>query len=152
MLNTLIHPRPRTGLEAKFSMQYCMAVLLVDGRAGLQQFTDAAVNRPQVQALLPLVDFYNNPAADAAGADKMRSFIEVRLKDGRTLNGAVVDYARGSPQIPMSFADAAEKFRDCAQYAGLGALFAERVIAQVEGLDRLADIRGLTRLLARAPA
>jgi 2-methylcitrate dehydratase PrpD len=46
MLNTLIHHDPKTGLEGKFSMEYSMAVLLVDGRAGLAQYTDAAVNRP----------------------------------------------------------------------------------------------------------
>ena len=149
MLLTLIHHRPVTGLEAKFSMEYCMAVLVVDGKAGLSQFTDAAVNRPQVQALLRRVDFYNNPAADAAGSDKMRSFIQVRLKDGRVLDGAVVDYARGSPQIPMSFDDEKEKFRDCAGYGGLPGQTAEQIIAQVVNLERLTDIRALTRLLAR---
>jgi 2-methylcitrate dehydratase PrpD len=149
MLVTLIHHRPVTGLEAKFSMEYCMAVLVVDGKAGLGQFTDAAVNRPQVQALLRRVDFYNNPAADAAGSDKMRSFVEIKLKDGRVLNGAVVDYARGSPQIPMSFDDEKEKFRDCAGYGGLPAQTAEHVIARVAHLDRLPDISVLTRLLAR---
>jgi 2-methylcitrate dehydratase PrpD len=148
MLNTLIHPQPTTGLEAKFSMQYCMAVLVTDGKAGLGQFTDAAVNKPGVQALLRRVDFYNNPAADAAGADKMRSFIEIRLKDGRVINGAVVDYARGSPQIPMSFEDEKEKFRDCAGYGGLSAGVTEQIIARIQTLDRVDDIRTLTSLLA----
>jgi 2-methylcitrate dehydratase PrpD len=147
MLNTLIHHQPTTGLEAKFSMEYCMAVLVTEGRAGLGQFTDAAVNRPPVQALLRRVDFYNNPDADAAGADKMRSYLEVKLGDGRVLRGAVVDYARGSPQIPMSFADEQDKFRDCATYAGVSRATADRVIAAVEGLDQIPDIRSLTRLL-----
>ena len=150
MLNTLIRHRPTTGLEAKFSMEYCMAVVIVDGHAGLAQFTDAAVGRPQVQALLRQVEFYDSPAADAAGADKMRTFIEIRLKDGRVINGAVVDYARGSPQIPMSFDDVTEKFRDCAGYAGFSAQTADRAIAQVRALDALNDIRVLTGLLARA--
>ena len=146
MLNTLIHPRPTTGLEAKFSMQYCMAVLLLDGRAGLGQFVDAAVQRPDVQALLRRVEFYNSPESDAAGADKMHSLIEIRLKDGRTLKG-VADYARGSPQFPMSFDEAADKFRDCARYGGLPAPTAARVIAAVKSLDRLPDVRALTALL-----
>ena len=150
MLNTLIQHQPKTGLEAKFSMEYVMAVLVTDGKAGLAEFTDEAVNRSAVQALLRRVEFYNNPAADAAGTDKMRSIIEIRLKDGRTINGAVVDYARGSPQIPMSFDDEKDKFRDCAGYAGLAKAAAEQIIVQVQNLDRVADIRSLTRLMARA--
>jgi 2-methylcitrate dehydratase PrpD len=150
MLNTLIYPRPKTGLEGKFSMQYCMAVLLLDGKAGLAQFEDAAVRRPEVQALVAKVEFYNSAEADAAGADKMRSYIEITLKDGRVLKGAPVDYARGSPQIPMSFEDEIEKFRDCARYGGLAAQAADRVIAQVRELDGLGDVRDLTRLLDRS--
>lgn len=150
MLSALIRHRPTTGLEGKFSMEYCMAVLVADGKAGLGQFTDEAVNRPVVQALLRRVEFYNNPASDAAGVDKMRSLIEIRLTDGRTIAGGVVDYARGSPQIPMSFQDETEKFRDCAGYAGLSVGAADKVIAQVQGLERLSDIRALTALVARA--
>jgi 2-methylcitrate dehydratase PrpD len=150
MSNTLIRHRPTTGLEAKFSMEYCMAVLVVDGKAGLSQFTDEAVRRPAVQALLRRVELYDSPEADAAGADKMRSLIEIKLKDGRTIRGAPVDYARGSPQIPMSFDEVAAKFRDCAGYAGFSAQSAERVVAMVRGLDRQGDIRALTGLLARA--
>ena len=147
-LGALFHHRPLTGLEAKFSMEYCMAVLLVDGKAGLGQFTDAAVNRPVVQAMLQRVTFANNPDADAAGADKMRSFITIRRKDGRVITG-MADYAKGSPQFPMSFEDVTAKFLDCAQYGGLPQGQAKQVVAQVQALDRLDDIRKLTRLMQR---
>ena len=108
MLNTLIHHEPKTGLQAKFSMEYCLAVLLTDGRAGLGQFTDAAVNRPGVQNMLRRVEFTNNPEADAAGADKMRSYIDITLKDGQRFSGQT-DFARGSPAKPMTFEDTAEE-------------------------------------------
>jgi 2-methylcitrate dehydratase PrpD len=146
-MTALFRHQPTTGLEAKFSMEYCMAVLLMDGKAGLNQFTDAAVNRAEAQALLRQVEFYNDPRADAAGVDKMRSYIEIKLKDGKTVTG-MADFAKGSPQFPMSFADVADKFRDCAQYAGPPAKNADQVIAQVQHLEDLTDIRTLTRLLA----
>ena len=149
MLNALFRHRPTSGLEGKFSMEYLMAVLVVDRKAGLGQFTDAAVNRPAVQALLRKVEYYDNPASDAAGADKMHSIIEIKLKDGRTIQGNPVDYARGSPQVPMTFDDVVEKFRDCAGYAGLSGQQAERIIAAVRGIDGLADIGQLTRLMVK---
>src|ERR1700740_236057 len=57
MPNTLIHHRPTTGLQAKFSMEYCMAILLVDGKADQTKFTDAVVNRPDVQDMIGRVGF-----------------------------------------------------------------------------------------------
>jgi len=146
MLNTLIHHEPKTGLQGKFSMEYCMAVLLIDGRAGLAQFTDASVDRPAVQDMLHRVEFYNAPEADAAGADKMRSLVEITLKDGRKFSGQA-DFAKGSPQKPMSFDDAVEKFQGCAEYARLPKPRAAAIVAQVKDLASLKDIRGLTRNL-----
>lgn len=145
-LTALIHHRPKTGLEAKFSLEYCLAVLLLDGRAGLAQFTDAAVNRPEAQALLRKVEAYNDPAADAAGADKMHSIITIKLKSGRVIEGAA-DFAKGSPQFPMSFDEVCEKFRDCIRYGGLAVQAGEAVIAQVRKLETLDDIARLTGLL-----
>jgi 2-methylcitrate dehydratase PrpD len=140
MLNTLIHHDPKTGLQAKFSMEYCMAVLLVVGHAGLAQFQDDVVNRPDLQAMLKRVEFYNNPDADAAGADKMRSFVEVTLKDGRTLSGQS-DFAKGSPQKPISFEDEEQKFQGCAEYAKLSRVKADKIVESVKGLERVANMR-----------
>jgi 2-methylcitrate dehydratase PrpD len=147
MLNTLIHHQPVTGLQGKFSMEYCIAVLLIDGHAGLAQFTDAAVNRPAVQDMLRRVKFYNSPEADAAGADKMRSLITITMKDGRTFSGQS-DFAKGNPAKPMSFDDAIEKFRGCADYARLPKVRADEIIANVTNLEKLGDIRLFTRSLA----
>jgi hypothetical protein len=83
-------------------MEFCLAVLLVLGKAGLNEFQDEIVSRPDVQDMLSRVEFYNNPAADAAGLDKMRSLVEATLKDGRTYSGAG-DFAKGSPENPLSF-------------------------------------------------
>jgi len=140
MLNTLIHHDPKTGLQGKFSMEYCMAVLLVNGRAGLGDFQDEVVNRPALQEMVRRVDFYNNPEADAAGADKMRSYVEVRMKDGRVFS-AQSDFAKGSPQKPMSFDDEIRKFRGCTDYAGLSKAKADRIISTVQGLEKVEDMR-----------
>ena len=142
MLNTLIHHDPKTGLEGKFSMEYCMAVLLVKGRAGLGEFQDDVVNRPEMQEMIRRVDFYNNPEADAAGADKMRSYVEVRLKDGRVFS-AQSDFAKGSPQKPMSFDDEIRKFRGCTDYAGLPKDKADRIISTVQRLEKVDNMNAV---------
>jgi 2-methylcitrate dehydratase PrpD len=147
MLNTLIHHHPRTGLEAKFSMEFCMAILLVTGgQASLGEFQDDVVQRPDVQQMIRRVDFYDSPDATAAGLDKMRTLIEVHLKDGRTLTGQA-DFGKGSPQDPASFDDVADKFDGCARYAGVPADRRRRIVAMVQELEQVKDIGTLTALL-----
>ena len=85
MLNALLHHEPKTGLEAKFSMEFCIAILLLERKAGLGQYLDSIVLRPDVQAMIKHVNFYVDPAAEAAGFDKMTSIIKIHMKDGKTL-------------------------------------------------------------------
>src|SRR6185295_11717208 len=85
MPNALIHHRPRTELQAKFSMEFCMAILLIERRAGLGEFTDEIVNRPDVQAMIAKIDFGTHPEAEAAGFDKMTTIVEVETFDGRVV-------------------------------------------------------------------
>ncbi|HSB68944.1 MAG TPA: MmgE/PrpD family protein [Candidatus Methylomirabilis sp.] len=147
MPNALIHHRPRTELQAKFSMEFCMAILLLMRKAGLPEFTDEVVNRPDVQAMIRKVDFGVHPEAEAAGYDKMTSIIEIALKDGRKISGQA-DFGKGSPANPMSYEEVADKFRECAAFSRWPSEKAERVIDTVRGLEDLADVRTLTSLLS----
>jgi 2-methylcitrate dehydratase PrpD len=125
-----------------------MAILLLDRKAGLPEFTDEVVNRPDVQAMIQKVDFGVHPEAEAAGYDKMTTIIEIALKDGRTLSGRA-DFGKGSPANPMSYEEVADKFRECAAFSRWPAKKAERVIELVKGLEDLPDVRELTALLSR---
>lgn len=147
MPNALIHHRPKTELEAKFSMEFCMAILLLERRAGLREFTDAVVNRPDVQAMIGRVDFGVHPEAERAGYHKMTTLIEIVLKNGKTIVDRA-DFGKGSPAMPMNFEEVADKFRDCADYAGWPQDKAESVVRMVDRLDALDNVRALTVLLA----
>lgn len=145
--NALIHHNPTDNLQAKFSMEFCMASLLLYGKAGLTEFTDEVVNRPEVKAMIRRVEFGVDPVAEAAGYNKMTTIIEIRLKDGRTVTGRA-DVAKGNPANPMSFAEEAEKFMDCCAYAKWPADKARAIVEMVRGIERVADVRALTRLCA----
>jgi 2-methylcitrate dehydratase PrpD len=146
MPNALIHHRPRNELQAKFSMEFCMAILLLERKAGLSEFTDEVVNRPDVQALLRRVDFGVNPEAEAAGFDKMTTIIEVELDDGTKVKGRS-DFGKGSPANPMSDKELEEKFRQCAAWGGLDSSQAKAVIDLVWRIETLADVGELTQHL-----
>jgi 2-methylcitrate dehydratase PrpD len=150
MPNALIHHQPRTELNAKFSMEFCIAILLIDGKAGLAQFTDEVVQRPDVQRLIERIDFGVHPEAEAAGYEKMTTIIDVELNDGRTVSGRA-DFGKGSPADPMSDAELEEKFVDCAAWAGVPEGEARRIARMVWALDSLGDVRELTTSLRAAP-
>ncbi|HTX02019.1 MAG TPA: MmgE/PrpD family protein [Acidimicrobiales bacterium] len=146
MPNALIYHRPTTALEGKFSMEFCLAVLLLDGRAGLAEFTDATVHRPDVQAMIERVDFHVDKEAEAAGYDKMRSIVTVELANGDVLR-RVCDFAKGSPSAPMSFDEVAAKFAGCAAFAGWPADRADRVVELVAALASLGSLDELLTCL-----
>jgi len=150
MPNALIHHRPQNELQAKFSMEFCMAILLLERRGGLEEFRDEVVNRADVQEMVGRVRFGAHPEAEAAGYDKMTTLLDIRLKDGRTISGRA-DFGKGSPANPMSYDEVAGKFRECARFAKWEPARAERVVELVRGLEELESVRELTRLLASVP-
>jgi 2-methylcitrate dehydratase PrpD len=114
----VIHHRPRTGLEGKFSSEYVLAACLLDGRVGLSSFTDAAVGRAEAQDLLRRVTISESatPPWGAASYDHAYAAVEVRLADGRVVRGRC-DVPRGDARAPLSQADLEAKFRDCLAFA-----------------------------------
>jgi 2-methylcitrate dehydratase PrpD len=144
-LTTLIRHQPKNGLEAKFSMEYSMAVLLVNGKAGLGEYTDAAVNQSAVQNMIKRVRFYEDPEAEAAGYDKMSTIIKIHLKNGNTLRGHA-DFGKGSPGNPMSYDQVAEKFYGCAEYAKWPTGKSKQIVEFVRNLERATDMRELISL------
>jgi 2-methylcitrate dehydratase PrpD len=142
MPNALIHHQPANGLEAKFSMEFCMATLLLNRQAGLKHFTDEVVNRPDIQEMIKRVDFRAHPDADAAGFHTMRSYVDVYLKDGTHLS-AQADYAKGSPQVPVSDDELVQKLAECLDWGdrdpGKASGLAERVFS-LESEDSLDGI------------
>jgi 2-methylcitrate dehydratase PrpD len=148
MLNTLIHHRPTKGLQAKFSMEFCMAILLVDGKADQTKFTDAVVNRPDIQEMMSRVRFYTDAEAEKAGYDKMTTILRITLKDGRVIAGRA-DFGKGSPANPMTYDEVAEKFLGCAAFAEWPRSKANQVIEIVRKLEDVADVRTLTALCCK---
>lgn len=143
----LIHNRPKTGLEGKFSLPYCLARAMLDRSVKLKDFSDTAVNEPAAQALLRKVTMRMEPAV----SDKWRAglprpaIVTVKLNNGKSMSQRTDNPSGNAGNVER--AKILEKFRDCAQ-----ALGNEKIVNQVEelvlGLDKLPDIRTLMRALS----
>ena len=112
--NALIYPMPKTALEGKFSIPFCMAIAVLERKAGIAQFVDRKVrDKRRVVELMKRVTLYVDDEMEALGYDQVRSRVRIKLKNGKNIEGRY-DVARGHPQKPMSWAELGEKFRDCA--------------------------------------
>jgi 2-methylcitrate dehydratase PrpD len=144
----LMYPEPQTPKEARFSLEYCAAVAAVTGGLGIADFTPAAIRRPEVTRFLPRVTLDRHPTGPRSSDLDFREpeVATLRLADGRVLERAV-DHARGSPELPISETDLAEKFRACAA----GVLDPGAVASALELITRLEAspyLSELTRHLA----
>ncbi|TDD85171.1 2-methylcitrate dehydratase [Saccharopolyspora karakumensis] len=108
----LIHHRPNTGLQGKFSMEYAVATVLLDPHPGFGSFTDRAVNRPEAQRLLKLVKVTETPGGDWLLAGQVA--ITATLADG-TRHDVALQLPPGSPGRPPSEQDMTAKIADCGE-------------------------------------
>ncbi len=142
MPNALIHHQPHNELQAKFSMEFCLAILLLERKARLAQFTDEVVNRPDVQEMIRRVDFGVDPEAEAAGYNNMTTRITVELNDGHKLTTSAA-FGKGSPQNPMSDDELIEKFLDCLDWGGVDRAAGKELATRVLSLEKIESIDSL---------
>ncbi|MEQ8584916.1 MAG: MmgE/PrpD family protein [Thalassobaculaceae bacterium] len=133
-------PRIASGREAQVCAQHAIAIALLRGRAGLDEFTDAAVTETE-RLGRPEITFQDDPSRDIASAR-----VEVRARDGRTLVRDVAA-ARGSRTNPLSDEDLEAKLATLAQGAGFTGDVG-RLTEALWSLDRLDEAGAAIRLAA----
>lgn len=132
---------PNIGVDGKFSIYHCVAVAFLDQHVGEHQFTDQRVRDPEVVALGNRV---RATVESDIAPDEV--FIEVKLKDGRSLNKHV-PHALGSLKRPLTDHDLEQKFRGlCSEILPKDRL--ERLIGLCWKLPELADAAELARASA----
>jgi 2-methylcitrate dehydratase PrpD len=106
-------PEVATEQEARFSMQYCAAALLVLGGVRIAAFEPASLRDPAIRALMPRVTVGLDPELVDAYPARRAARVEVRLKDGRALT-RYQPTRKGDPDAPLSDAELSEKFLELA--------------------------------------
>ncbi len=133
---------PRTGLEAKFSMEFAMASAVIARRVGLRELTDTFVNRDDVKAVMRKVRVTTTDErmADMPFAPDDR--VSVTLKGGETFAHEPVSRPKGSWQKPLSEGELQDKFMDCASL-GLTDEQAGLLFGQLGRIGELGNLREL---------
>lgn len=135
-------PAPATGLEGKLSARHAVAVALLHGKAGVDEFTDACVNDARVTALREKVATTPDSALDKAAA-----IVAIEMQDGEHYV-LEVPHAIGSLEKPMTDSDIEQKFVDLAALS-MTPSAARAVADRIWSLEDLNDAVELPRATAR---
>ena len=130
-------PQPRSGLDAKYSLQYATLIALLDGEVSMDSFSDERLRSNDVLSLLPRVHFEPDDAIPAE-LERMHTTVTVVLKDGRKMSQHV-EKLSGWMGTPLTPEQQRNKFFSCARHV-LEDGAAQRMLALVEKFESLAEV------------
>jgi 2-methylcitrate dehydratase PrpD len=137
-------PAPKTGLEGKFSLAFCVALALGDGDTGEPSFKDQKVNSPHLVALREKVKI--EAANDLSPS---RAKMRISTRDGRVLE-KFMDTLDLSKERQKMKHELTRKFRSLTTPM-LGKEIADKLISKIERLETISNMRTLTTLAWERP-
>ena len=140
-LRNLQYENPQTPSEARFSLEYNLAVALHQGQVGLADFTPEAIARPEIRASFAKV--VKEPVEKLESEFPTQVLIRTTAGDTYSVKVAM---PVGSRQHPLSRPQLLAKLDDCCGHAGAN-LPLDQLHNLLERADRAQKISGLTRLL-----
>ncbi|HEY6533497.1 MAG TPA: MmgE/PrpD family protein [Acidimicrobiales bacterium] len=146
LIDMLPYQHPVDANQARFSLGYALAVIVLDHQAGIDDFTDERVARPEAQQLVARVRAHRADGEAAAAGPYSR--VSVLLRTGERLE-ATVTVAHGSPEDPLTESELSGKFRECAGRM-LPAERLEVIVGMCNSIASLPDVRTLMGLCSRS--
>lgn len=118
--DNLAYPDPANDMQARFSMQYCLAVALSSGGLSLRDFTPQAATRPSLRVHMSKIKMSSYSAEEERGVERLPHQVHISLKNGRRFSSERL-HANGSIVAPLNDGQKLAKFEDCLRWAGLSA-------------------------------
>jgi 2-methylcitrate dehydratase PrpD len=138
--------KPPTSYAAKFSLPFSIAVMLIRGKAGLEEFSDEAIRDSQILSLASKVRYELDPTIDYPR--HFSGHVKIVLVDGSVLEENQ-PHPRGGLESPLPPEEIEAKFRANARLA-LSEGQLDLIVKSVKTLEQLASITALSDLLSPA--
>ena len=144
VFHTILNRLPETALQTKFSMPYIVARALIDGKLGLETFSEQAARDPSVRSLGAKVEMELDSELQENQDVSRPCKVILRQKDGKILSESV-GLAHAAQQVPLSSQELRMKFTDCASR-----VISREAATEVEKhIDHLEDLDSLEPLFKR---
>jgi 2-methylcitrate dehydratase len=134
--------RPTSRETADHSLPYCVAVALMDGQVGLEQFSEERIADPALRDLMSRITVARSAELTREYPEGIPNLLEVTTRSGQT-HARKVTYPRGHARNPMSDAEVEEKFRRLAAPVLPG----ERLTRALDTLWHLEDVTDIGELM-----
>jgi len=138
----LAYHQPQDEMQARFSMQYCVAMMLRNGTLSVQDFTAASVKQQADVQLLAMITLAPWTAEQEAEDRNLPHILTLRFRNGQEIVHARLR-ARGALDEPFSTDDRQAKFLDCC--AALPQ--AESLYQRLKALAQQADLTFIRQLM-----
>lgn len=125
-----VKQKPRTLVDAQFSLPYTIALALVKGKVTLNDFTPQGISDKDALRVAQKVQVVLEPVEGRAILPAP-GIIELKTVDGRQFIKKV-NFVKGHPNHPNSLEDCIEKMKACVEYS--------RYRKIEKNFDRLADL------------
>ena len=140
-------PHLRSNLDAKFSVQYCLARALLDGRVVLSHFEGTAHEDPRIAPLMARIEAYPQPDVIPDDGKHFGADVEVFTKDGSRYAHSVEQPLGRTSVNPLPQVQLEAKFLDCAQRS-VTPDAAEQALDLLRRFDSLPRAAAVTDILA----
>lgn len=138
-------------LQAKFSMQALLAMIVLRRRAGPHEFTNEFIAGAEMQAMQRRIETIHDPEIEAMGYEWIRSRLTLETADGRILEKHADKRYRGGPSKPMTDSEVEDKFLICTD--GLLTLEQQKnLISTIWSISSQDDSTQLLDILGTIPA
>ncbi|CDZ63842.1 MmgE/PrpD family protein [Neorhizobium galegae bv. orientalis] len=114
----LAYADPKDEMEARFSMQYCLATAFIHGKLRLSDFTPEAAVRLELRDLMSRISMTAYTPEQEKGVERLPHRVTVITCDGRHISVERL-HAKGAIEAPLDEADREYKFRDCLSWANI---------------------------------
>jgi 2-methylcitrate dehydratase PrpD len=140
-------PDPKTGLDAKFSVQYCLARATLQGQIRLEDFEGTAYDDLEVRALMTRIHAAPHPDAGTANEQALGAEVRVTFDNGETIAKKVGAALGRGPDNPLPAGALGAKFVNCAGRALPPAAVA-RVRDMLETLQTAPSVKAVVTAIA----
>ncbi|GAA3107759.1 MmgE/PrpD family protein [Pseudonocardia yunnanensis] len=142
-MDPLIHHRPASGLQGKFSGEYVAAAAVLDRSLGLRTFTDESVIRPEARELVERAEVTESATPPVGAPEWEYSFAVVEVDTvGRGTLSERTDVPRGDHRAPLTRDELESKFRDAVDFSGTG-WDADALLTRLWSIDTTSPFGGV---------
>ncbi len=102
--------RPRSVVDAQFSLPFAIAVAMRHGEAGLKQYTDEEIESPENQKIMEMVTYQVDADIDACYPEQWKAWVRVETSKGEVFQESI-NSPKGDPENPLSSQELSSKYR-----------------------------------------